>query len=234
MYAQAQFIELGEHILEFCEFVNQYLKEYYFKVLVAILDRGELDLGQMIFEKDELSNKKLLQNKKALAGAYQRFTFKVLESGLKSLTAKTIDAYKRTFVCKAIVNGYFRVPAFRSIFLEAIENGDQRSEMNPDHPASSLSLEDLLNQSVSVGTDTETAKYFDWQAFCYDFIDPTEQQSNDKILESQLTSKSAKWADRIKHRGQVFFMVIQAWVRHVRKKLYLETAITWPDVPGYR
>ena len=47
MRAQAVLIEIGEHMLEFCDYVDQFSKERYYKILVAVLDRGELDLGQM-------------------------------------------------------------------------------------------------------------------------------------------------------------------------------------------
>jgi len=29
-------------------------------------------------------------------------------------------------------------------------------------------------------------------------------------------------------------MIVQSWVRHVRKVLYIERAITWANIPGYR
>ena len=69
MRAQAVFIEIGEHMLMFCVQVNQFLREKYFEILVSILNRSELDLAQMMFEKEDVSNKKLLANKKALASA---------------------------------------------------------------------------------------------------------------------------------------------------------------------
>ena len=104
-------------MLEFCDFVNQFVKEEYYKILVSILQRGELDLGQMLFEKDDQINKKLLINKKALTAAYQKFIHRVLAAGIKLMTLKGIEAYARAFVCKAIVIGYFRIPEFRNIFL---------------------------------------------------------------------------------------------------------------------
>ena len=51
MRAQAVFIEIGEHMLMFCVQVNQFLREKYFEILVSILNRSELDLAQMMFEK---------------------------------------------------------------------------------------------------------------------------------------------------------------------------------------
>ena len=35
--AQAVFIEIGEHMLEFCDYVNQFMKEEYYKILVLVL-----------------------------------------------------------------------------------------------------------------------------------------------------------------------------------------------------
>ena len=49
--------------------MNQFLREKYFEILVSVLNRSELDLAQMMFEKDDVSSKKLMANKKALASA---------------------------------------------------------------------------------------------------------------------------------------------------------------------
>ena len=35
-------------------------------------------------------------------------------------------------------------------------------------------------------------------------------------------------------RGRGFFMIIQSWVRFVRRVVYIENAIDWGDVPGYK
>ena len=47
MHAQILLIQLGKHVLEHCDYVNELLKENYYKMLTAILKRGELELGQM-------------------------------------------------------------------------------------------------------------------------------------------------------------------------------------------
>ena len=48
MQAQIHLIDMGKHILQFCDYVNDVIKEYYYKILTAILQRGELELGQMM------------------------------------------------------------------------------------------------------------------------------------------------------------------------------------------
>ena len=50
MRAQAVFIETGEHMLEFCDFVNQFLREKYYQILVTVLQRNELDLGHLFID----------------------------------------------------------------------------------------------------------------------------------------------------------------------------------------
>ena len=45
MRAQEVFIDIGEHMLYFCDFVNDFLKERYFKILTSVLYRSELDLA---------------------------------------------------------------------------------------------------------------------------------------------------------------------------------------------
>lgn len=68
--AQALFIDIGNHMLEFCDYVDQFLRVEYYGILCAVLERGELDIGQMQVEKDSLSNKSLFANKKKLLGAH--------------------------------------------------------------------------------------------------------------------------------------------------------------------
>ena len=47
MQAQVHFIELGKHALKFSDYINDLFKETYFKILDALLKRGELDLAQL-------------------------------------------------------------------------------------------------------------------------------------------------------------------------------------------
>ena len=96
------------------------MKEKYFKILVCVLDRSELDLGQMLFEKEQRYSKKLLERKLEMTSAYQRFINKQLAFGISLMHLKGIDPYKREFVCKSITIGFFRVPKFRAIFLEQV------------------------------------------------------------------------------------------------------------------
>ena len=47
-----------------------------------------------------------------------------------------------------------------------------------------MKIEDLVYSCLSsVSESKETHKFFDWQKFCYDFIEPSEAESNFKIIE---------------------------------------------------
>ena len=82
---------------------------------------------------------------------------------------KGIEKYKRAFVCTAITIGYFRVPQFRSLFLEQVAN-KSRAQLQVEsgdpiyqEPARALKIEDLVYSCLSsVSESKETHKFFDW------------------------------------------------------------------------
>lgn len=80
-------------------------------------------------------------------------------------------------------------------------------------------------------------KFFDWQTYFYNYVDPAEAARNFLIIEPLLKvdqGDKMKWADRIRKRGQVFFMIVKSWVAHITKVMYVERAITWANIPGYK
>ena len=108
-------------MLEFCEYVDQWHKERYYKILVAVLDRGELGLSQMEIDEDHQRDSKIFENKKTVAAACQKFMYNSLEHAVKMINAKGIEDYKQKFVSKAITTSFFRVPQFRAFFLKAVQ-----------------------------------------------------------------------------------------------------------------
>jgi len=147
-------IEIGEHMLEFCDFVNQFMRERYYMILVAILERGELDLGQMKFERSVFANKKLLANKKQLAAAYQKFINRTLAHGLHLMHVKGIERYKQSFVCKSITVGFFRVAKFRSTFIATVQmNTDHhavsQNEIESGSPVQDIDVDDLVRACIT-------------------------------------------------------------------------------------
>ena len=58
---------------------------------------------------------------------------------------KSIEVYKREFVCRAITIGFFRVSKFRNIFLEQISKGEQLSAEELNNTAFNIDIDELLN-----------------------------------------------------------------------------------------
>ena len=53
-------------------------------------------------------------------------------------------------------------------------------------------------------------QFFDWNHFCYQYIPDDQRVEQKKLLEKILDSEdeSSSWAERIRKRGNVFFMII--------------------------
>jgi hypothetical protein len=47
MRAQTALLDLGVHLLQFCDFVSEILREKYYEMMTLLLERGELDLSQL-------------------------------------------------------------------------------------------------------------------------------------------------------------------------------------------
>lgn len=180
----------------------------YYSILVAVLERSELDLGQMMFENPQEYSKKHMAQKKEITAAFQKFIHKVLEHGINLMHLKGIDKFKREFVCKSITLGYIRVPKFRDIFLDQIteaprgnlrrsDGASAEDEHREFDPALNLNIDEMIDNHVlpqgSIMKDNSAMhKFIDWQQYCYDFIDKAEEESNFKIIESVLNVKKGE------------------------------------------
>lgn len=88
-------IELGNHLLDFGDWVNFQHRLQYFLALTQILNRGELNLVSLSLQDKDNIDKKTFEKKIEVAVIYQQFIFKVLEKCIKSLNMKGVEAYKR-------------------------------------------------------------------------------------------------------------------------------------------
>ena len=128
------------------------------------------------------------------------------------------------FVCKSITISFFRVTQFRAIFLEAVCK-KSRSEAYDDElimdNSRNINIDELVDSCIiHHHRSTNLSNFFNWDARCFDFIDNKDKDINIKIIESILDTnnqENLKWAERIRHRGRSFFMIIQTWVRFVKR-----------------
>lgn len=90
---QNELIELGSHCLEFCEWVQAALRQYYYEILILILQRDCLHLGQLSLKHpsdQKPLSKKLFARKAQTAANYQLFIYKVLRFSIKHLNLRSV------------------------------------------------------------------------------------------------------------------------------------------------
>lgn len=127
---QIKLIALGNHCLEFADWVHPPLRPKYFDMLSLILQRGELSLRslQLIEEsKNNVIPPKIFKRKVDVAADYELFIYQVLSKCIKMLNIKHTDSYKQKFIQSAFAQCYFVIPKFRSTFLSLINKKDLNS-----------------------------------------------------------------------------------------------------------
>ena len=99
-HAQSVLIDLGMHLLEFCDFVNEFATERYYKILEELLRRAELDLAQIKIEdimNKSTASKKLYDKNCQMAAQYQLFMYQLLKKSTDNMRRKGVEHYKRNF-----------------------------------------------------------------------------------------------------------------------------------------
>lgn len=94
---QSELIDLGNHILEFGDWVPTLLRPMYFEVLHKIIARGEMSLASLSLfnvSSDPKISKKIMDKKVDVAADYELFIYKVLKFCIKTLNLRGVDLYK--------------------------------------------------------------------------------------------------------------------------------------------
>lgn len=195
-------IELGQHLLDFGDWVQSTLRFRYFEALTLVLSRGELNLSSLALHEPEKVTKKIYEKKIEVAIAYQLFIYKILEKCIKSLNVKGVEPYKRQFIENAITTCFFHIPYFRGHFLQLI-NEKEKSQVTE--------LKISVKQS-----EIPILRHYNWQEYFYDKI-PLDKQQDANDIKTELESFHGEkdWQERIKRRGNAFFLIVKAWVEYV-------------------
>lgn len=99
--AQELFIELGKHLSDFCDEIDEDLKELYFRNTLNVLDRGELSLDSMGFSEKQIDQikeqgvencfkKGTIKTKLKVSLEYQRLLYDCLFISLNILSQKVV------------------------------------------------------------------------------------------------------------------------------------------------
>ncbi len=130
-------LDLADFFINFVDVITYEIRPYYFSCLIAILKRGELDLGFLTLSNVDAP---LLSKKREVATRYKDFLMTSLKFVLKKLSYKGGSDNLKKFVEIFLAMAYFRIPLFRKKYLEVLHQKGfdpidewRSSEFNIDH-----------------------------------------------------------------------------------------------------
>ena len=103
---QANLIEFAFHLIEMKEWVAEFYRPLYYKILTLVLQWGEFDIGVMTLEK---AAKEIIQLKVEIARDYQKLLYAVLEDSFELLNVKQLGLEQKNFLEISISICFFRV-----------------------------------------------------------------------------------------------------------------------------
>lgn len=88
--------------------------------------------------------------------------------------------------------------------------------------------------NCTVADSDDVLPMYNWQEFFYDKIPADRQIEANKIWEEVDSYHGEKdWQERIKRRGNAFFLIVKAWVEYVERTILVVNEVDWNDIPGY-
>jgi hypothetical protein len=103
-------LDLAQFFISFVDVITYDLRPVYFSCLIAILKRGELDLGFLTINN---ADSKTLAKKREVAMRYRDFLMACLKLVLKKLNFKGGSEGLKKFIEVFLALAYFRIPLFR-------------------------------------------------------------------------------------------------------------------------
>ncbi|CAG9333109.1 unnamed protein product [Blepharisma stoltei] len=214
--AQNYLIDLGMHLAEYAELVMYDIKPYYFKSLMCLIRRGELDIGYLSLQDNDPT---LLPQKIDVAVRYLTLFHKMLKLAFSRMVFKGIDQMTQEYVECMLVLGWFRVPQFRAVMVETLKKKSYHH------------IDEWRGTEIDLDSDSETSSelvsVIDWPSLFYKLL-PSEIKIEPMIayLNDQV------WINKIEKRGVAFLRFLEGWAEHVNKQFVVQH-ILWSSIPGY-
>ena len=193
-------LEFADLAINFVDVVHYDVRRYYFDCLIAILKRGELDLGQLSIVDGSLN---VNEQKKEVAVRYKTFLQSVLKFVLKKLNVKGSSDELRRFIETFLAMAYFRIPQFRKKYLECLT----QKSFGPitDWRSTELDLEEYKNED-----NKPLLAVLDWPNQFYAHL-PDWTTQWEQLLSGE------NWQNRFVKRGIAYFQIADKWVKHIYK-----------------
>lgn len=174
MEMQLQLIDLGNHLLQYADELDDVMKGSYYDCLRYIMNRDEFSLGNVGFDSHlqnvakALDSNKVAKKSKAqirmeklridIGHKYQKLLYQTLKRVLSKLNMKALDSeQERKFVDNYAAIAYFRIPEFRTRLLECLKN-----ENDPEIKYW-RGTEYQLGQQHNLIKNDDFVSLFDWQ-----------------------------------------------------------------------
>jgi hypothetical protein len=218
--AQEIMLGLGITILNIIESLNHDSRVICFDILMLLHNRGEFDLSAMTFNADDPYSR----TRTKIAEDFISFLNKSLEFVLERLAnGKFNDKESNAFVESFLSVAYFKIPKFRTFFLEAVSQG----------------INELGDIKLDPRADTKQNPInylIDWQNLFYDKIEnlKTENEIIDREHETDAIFKKYNWKERLAKRGLALFSIIGKLEKYIQNIIVISRSITWYDIPGFK
>jgi hypothetical protein len=243
-------IELGLHMLEMIEKLNVDQRAIGFEILRLINDRAEFDLGTLYrswfqdhgsedsdkystFRDMELVKEKIIEHFIIFNNNCLKFSLERLSRG------KNIDKEAKMFVEFYLSVAYFRIPKFRSCFIEIISKDLEISE-GDELEKGLTSIDDFIN------LDPVNSLIL-WDNLFYKRLESAlqnnkiENEMNERMLDTdKINAKSelyipgkVDWRERLGRRDLAFFSMVSKIEKYIQNKVVKAMDIKWYNIPGF-
>ena len=239
LQCQNIFIELANHLMNYADEMDEKIRELYYDILTIICNREELNLhsmgfdqstyeylmhlgSKMSFQKGESKTKneiKYLALKMKVGLSYQSFLYHSLLKVLSKFEQKALNENEKHFTENFCALCYFRIPEFRSHFLENFIEKTKNQEQ----------LYEIFAEPK--GKPIGTGNY-DWEKNFHKFL-KTSQKGVKHLQDFQKSLDEYDFKTEIAKNDSLFFSILSEWCKSVYYQKISKYHIPWNEIPGY-
>ena len=236
-------LDLGITLIDVVDKLNNEQRSLIFQILKVINERGELDLSTVsnkwfvekdkisYFKEDSILKSKIIEN-------FLEFNYLCLQFCFQEISrTKSIDNHIKVFSKYFPSLAYFRIPAFRNVFLESISEGVtenylddiQENKFVKKQSAADYMEIDPINNLIL------------WELLFYNKLKSALAQhnnNNDNDIEDKLDKiekllKEPYVKEILSQRNVIFFSLVTNLMNYIYNRSELTNEVNWVNLPGF-